>query len=236
MNERRVIVNADDLGMSVGVNDGILAAHDHGIVTSASLMVTRSAAADAALRARTRPRLALGLHLDLGEWEFLDGAWRHRHIVVDVDDPVQVTAEIDRQLAAFVALTGGPPTHLDSHQHVHRSQPARRMLRDRGQALGVPVRHGGSRVAHVGGFYGQWGTGEPLPDAISPAALIALLASLPAGTTELACHPGLDAALDSAYRLERLTETATLCAPLVLTAARDLRLLSFRDLAAEVVA
>ena len=36
---RRLVVNADDLGLTAGVNDGILRAHEHGIVTSASLLV-----------------------------------------------------------------------------------------------------------------------------------------------------------------------------------------------------
>lgn len=237
MSDRSVIVTADDLGMSTGVNDGVFRAHDRGIVTSASLMVRRPGAVDAARRARTRPPLALGLHLDLGEWEFTGGAWRHRDVVVDADDPAQVAAEIDRQLATFVELVGAAPTHLDSHQHVHRNEPVRGVLLARGRALGVPVRDADPRVRHVGGFYGQWGTGEPLPDAITPAALVALLSSLPAGTTELGCHPGLDPALDSPYCRERLTEAATLCAPSVRAAARrHVRLVSFRDLATEVPA
>src|SRR6266568_9642133 len=54
---RYLIVNADDFGFSEGVNRGILEAHDKGIVTSASLMVERPAAVEAADRARERPRL-----------------------------------------------------------------------------------------------------------------------------------------------------------------------------------
>jgi hypothetical protein len=61
-----LIVNADDFGLSGGVNAGIMAAHEHGIVTSASLMVRWPAARYAA----GHPRMSLGLHLDLGEWAF----------------------------------------------------------------------------------------------------------------------------------------------------------------------
>ena len=57
---RRLIVNADDFGLSVGVNAGIAEAFDGGIVTSASLMVRGSAARDAAHRALERPALGVG--------------------------------------------------------------------------------------------------------------------------------------------------------------------------------
>ena len=56
-----LIVNADDFGQSPGVNRGIIEAHEHGIVTSASLMVRWPAAASAAAYAREHARLGLGL-------------------------------------------------------------------------------------------------------------------------------------------------------------------------------
>jgi chitin disaccharide deacetylase len=219
---RALIVNADDLGMSAAVNAGIFRAHDEGIVTSASLMVHRPGARDAAQGVARRPGLSLGLHLDLGEWRFVDWTWVLHDEVVPPDDAEAVAAEIDRQLEVFVDLVGAPPTHLDSHQHVHRSEPVRSALLARADALGVPLRESHPEVRHVGSFYGQWGTGEPLPDAITPAALTALLAELPEGITELGCHPGLDPALDSPYRDERLTEVATLCAPETRAAVRRL--------------
>ena len=72
---RRVVVNADDFGLTEGVNRGILDAHLDGIVTSTTTMVRQPAAADAAARAREAPRLGIGLHVDLGEWAFADGEW-----------------------------------------------------------------------------------------------------------------------------------------------------------------
>src|SRR5947208_2424224 len=62
---RRLIVNADDFGLSAGVNRGILEAHVAGVVTSASLMVNTPAFAVAAAAARQAPRLSVGLHLNL---------------------------------------------------------------------------------------------------------------------------------------------------------------------------
>ena len=72
---RFLVVNADDLGLSAAVNAGIAAAHERGIVTSASLMVRQGAAAEAAAYAAAHPALAVGLHLDLGEWDYVDGEW-----------------------------------------------------------------------------------------------------------------------------------------------------------------
>ena len=62
---RQLVVNADDFGISRGVNRGIVEAHRQGIVTSASLMPNLPSAEDALTRATTCPGLGLGLHLTL---------------------------------------------------------------------------------------------------------------------------------------------------------------------------
>jgi predicted glycoside hydrolase/deacetylase ChbG (UPF0249 family) len=76
MAKKILIVNADDFGLSAGVNAGIIRAHEHGIVTSASLMVRWPAAAAAAALTRSHPRLSVGLHVDLGEWIYENDRWR----------------------------------------------------------------------------------------------------------------------------------------------------------------
>ena len=62
---RKLVVNADDLGLTTGVNQGIFEAHDRGIVTSASLMANAPATSDAIRRVRFRPSLGIGAHLML---------------------------------------------------------------------------------------------------------------------------------------------------------------------------
>src|SRR5438128_7485420 len=123
MDRLRVIVNADDFGQSPGINRGIIEAHERGIVTSASLMVRWPAATDAAAYARAHATLDVGLHVDLGEWWYDGAAWCLRYDVVPLTDEAAVRAEVDRQLAAFESLVGRPPTHVDSHQHVHLREP-----------------------------------------------------------------------------------------------------------------
>jgi chitin disaccharide deacetylase len=231
---RSLIVNADDFGQSTGVNRGVIRAHELGIVTSASLMVRWDAAAEAAAYARAHPSLSVGLHLDLAEWVCRSGTWVTVYEVVPADDPAAVTAEVDRQLVAFRRLVGRDPTHLDSHQHVHREEPARSILVERARELGVPLRHFALSVRYCGEFYGQCADGTPLPDSISVARLLQLLARLPAGVTELACHPAETADLRSMYASERRTELRTLCDPLVRAAVVEhgIRLISFQDIAA----
>ena len=225
-----LIVNADDLGQCEGINRGIVAARVHGIVTSASLMVRWPDAARGA-REASDAGIGLGLHLDLGEWAFRDGDWVQLYDVVDLQDGSAVRDEIARQLNGFVALVGLPPTHIDSHQHVHQRDSIKPFVMAAAEVLAVPVRGCDPRVRHCGGFYGQTGEGDPLPDQIAVESLLGMLSELPDGVTELGCHPGFDVALDTMYRSERVTEVATLCDERVRKAidAFDIRLCTFED-------
>src|SRR4051812_29544346 len=103
---RSLIVNADDFGQSRGVNAGIIAAHERGIVTSTSMMVRWPAAADAGAYAQAHPLLSVGLHVDLGEWALQDGQWIPVYEVADVTDASLVASEVASQLTAFRRLTG----------------------------------------------------------------------------------------------------------------------------------
>jgi predicted glycoside hydrolase/deacetylase ChbG (UPF0249 family) len=134
--ERVLIVNADDFGQSEGINQGVRLAHEEGIVTAATLMVRWPAAEEAAAYARARLQLSVGLHLDLGEWEYVDGEWRARYEVVDTTDLAAVEAEVEGQIESFRQLMGCGPTHLDSHQHVHRQEPVRSALKRAGDQIG----------------------------------------------------------------------------------------------------
>jgi predicted glycoside hydrolase/deacetylase ChbG (UPF0249 family) len=208
---RSLIVNADDFGQSPGVNRGVIEAHERGIVTSASLMVRWPAAESAAAYARVHPSLTVGIHVDLGEWVFREATWVPIYEVVPRNDRTQVTAEISRQLNEFGRLMGRQPTHIDSHQHVHREEPVRSILRRMARELGVPLRGNSRRVRYRGDFYGQTEEGSPLPELISVEHLMAILNALPGGVTELGCHPGLGDDLETMYRTERTDEVNVLC-------------------------
>jgi predicted glycoside hydrolase/deacetylase ChbG (UPF0249 family) len=227
---RVLIVNADDFGQTDGINRGIARAHEHGIVTSASLMTRFPAAAAAAEYAQAHPKLSVGLHVDLGEWAYRDGDWRPIYDF-PVDDHDLVAAEVAAQLEAFRTLMGTDPTHLDSHQHAHQKEPVHSIVLAHAAELGVPVRHYDDRVAYCSGFYGGGRRGESYPEQVGVDHLLEILRSLPEGITELGCHPGEAAGLDSSYLHERELEVETLCDPAVRRAVEEegIVLTSFRD-------
>jgi predicted glycoside hydrolase/deacetylase ChbG (UPF0249 family) len=235
---RWLIVNADDFGLSAGVNEGIIAAHERGIVTSASLMVRWPAAIEAAGYAINRKSLSVGLHIDLGEWQCVAGDWHELYSVVAMDDTAAVTAEVRRQLGVFRELMGREPTHIDSHQHVHREEPIRAAVLGVAGEIGVPVRDITPAIRYCGGFYGQANDGVPWPEGISRAGLLRILEELPPGVTELGCHPGFDDHLQSMYRDERRREVEVLCDPEIAAAIERLgiRLVSFADVGSRGVA
>ena len=220
MADRRLVVNADDFGRSHAINAGVVHGHIHGIVTSASLMVRHPAAAEAVAAAREHPKLGLGLHLDLTEWEQTGGEWRAKYTVVDTDDRDAVSREVERQLESFRSLVGAEPTHVDSHQHVHRDEPVRSVAVETAAALGIPLREHGE-IRYCGAFYGQDRHGNPLRDAITADALGRLVRELPPGVTELACHPATTAEPFTSYSVERPLELQALCDASVERAIRE---------------
>jgi predicted glycoside hydrolase/deacetylase ChbG (UPF0249 family) len=186
-------------------------------------MVDARAAEEAATLAAGLPALAVGLPWDL------DGV---RAPAVDLEDPVAVRAELERQLTACERLLGRPPTHLDSHHHVHRQPEVEPLAREIAERTGLPLR-GSSPVVYVGGFYAQW---EPGVDDLGHVSVDALRYvfehDLDDGWTEIGCHPGyVDPDFRSAYREPREAELATLTDPAarLLVDAFDLRVASFAD-------
>jgi predicted glycoside hydrolase/deacetylase ChbG (UPF0249 family) len=234
---RALVVNADDIGLSAGVNDGVLRAHTQGIVTSTSLMVRQPAAAAAAAALPLHPRLSVGLHVDLAEWECDGDEWSLRYAWTDVADEAAVRREVSAQLELFQRLVGHPPSHLDSHQHVHREQPAAAVLAELAAWLEVPLRHA-PPVRYCGGFYGQGRRGHSCLEAIHPAALAELILGLPLGVTELSCHPAVQAEPGWQYGPERVVELSTLCSAAVREAvdAAGVRLIGFRDVGGRLAA
>lgn len=208
--ERFLIVNADDLGMTAAVNAGIFAAHEHGIVTSASLMVMRDDAPAAVAALTAHPDLAVGLHLESAF--VLSGAMSPKGRT-----PVE---EGRAQLERFRELVGREPTHLDSHKHVHETDSAFAAAAEALAAeLAVPLRNRGIRYERR--FYGR--------DAISPEHLIELIEALPPGWTEIGCHPAAGPVPTSSYDAERQIELETLRDPRVkdLLNVTGVRLCSF---------
>jgi predicted glycoside hydrolase/deacetylase ChbG (UPF0249 family) len=185
---KRLIVNADDLGYSTGVNRGIVEAHQRGIVTSTSLMVDRAAAAECAEIARDVPTLSIGLHAVLDD---------HDELTVTAET---CDAELERQLRRFGEIVGTRPTHIDSHHHTHRDSGIHDVFVAFADRHALPMRE--HTVRHVPDYYG-----EP---AIDVENLLEILSRLEDGDSELGCHPGYAEGLRSRYTVEREHELVAL--------------------------
>lgn len=195
---RLLVINADDFGLSRGVTDGILEAHERGVVTSTSLMVHGAAAAHAAESARSFPDLGVGLHFVEPEG-------------VDLDVPKQARDALTHQLERFRELMGTDPTHVDSHHHVHAKSGRMPTFSELAARLSVPLRHDGS-VAYIGGFYAQWEPGVTETRYVGREFLLHLVRDEARGhVSELSCHPGhVTDDLSSSYLEERAVELRTL--------------------------
>jgi predicted glycoside hydrolase/deacetylase ChbG (UPF0249 family) len=132
---KRLLVNADDLGLSPGINRGIERAHREGIVRSASLLVNAPGFDDAVRVIRENPDLSVGIHLTLvgGDGPVMppgtvpslvdeNGRFPASYPRFLARYPLVSTDEIRRELEAQIErarAAGVSPTHLDSHQHLH---------------------------------------------------------------------------------------------------------------------
>jgi predicted glycoside hydrolase/deacetylase ChbG (UPF0249 family) len=200
-----LIINADDFGYGDGVNRAVADLHDLGGVTSASLMVNTPSTAQAVTIAAARPRLSLGLHVN-----FTNEADR----LVEFDDPAVCRRELRRQFDRFLALTGRRPTHLDSHQDVHRRPACWPSFQELADEHGLSLR-GRPPLVLKGGFYGQWEYGVSEKEKVSFEALRSIVSNeLGQGIYELVVHPGyLDARAEYVYHLDRQWEAETLADP-----------------------
>jgi predicted glycoside hydrolase/deacetylase ChbG (UPF0249 family) len=238
----RLIVNADDLGWSEGVTEGILQAHRQGIVTSSTLAANMPAAAGAITLSRNFPELGVGLHLNVCQGPALssrgraelagaDGQMNHSGlglIMLALLRPRRMLPAIQEEFAAqieFALSMGLKPTHLDSHRHVHAWPPIFRLVMVLAQRYDIafvrrhrealpagmpPAPAGQRRLSRVLNFLGgrchrlaprlqpTLGTlGVAHTGAIDAAALLAVIAALPEGLSELMVHPGLPEGLQA---------------------------------------
>jgi chitin disaccharide deacetylase len=201
---RRLIVNADDWGLTRGVSEGILAAHRHGIVSSTTALITAELdrrlvdrLLDSGLGVGLHVNLTLGAPLTRGR-SLVDGAGRFvrdaRHAAARATR-TDVAAEVAAQVERFEKTFRRAPTHLDSHHHVGLHPPVREVVLDVARAARVPVRaqDAAARARARGAglrtpdhFFGESG-----PDAYwSAATTLRVLRALPDGVSEFMAHPG----------------------------------------------
>ena len=225
-----LIVNGDDFGASRGINRGMIDAHRHGILTSASLLVDAPWSQEAATLSRAVPRLSVGLHVHLASEE--------RKPAAAPRDGDHCRAELRRQFSRFEELMGQAPTQLDAHHNAHRDPRLLPHFLDFAREHNLWLREH-SPIRCFTRFYGQWG-GESHPEQISAASLARILkAELEEGVTELSCHPGyVDQDFSSSYAIERQIELQTLCDPIIrqILTEQSIQLINHREAASLLAA
>lgn len=133
---KKLIVNADDFGLTEGVNRAILDGHNNGIITSTTLMANGMAFDSAVAACLTAPSLGVGVHLNLTQGRPVSPSSRVPSIVTSegsfcaspgtlvwqiltrrvrlADVETELRSQIDKVASAGIRIT-----HLDSHKHIH---------------------------------------------------------------------------------------------------------------------
>ena len=238
--EKRLIVNADDLGRTPGINAGIFEAHARGLVTSATLMVGFTPAKEATDAWARSPEIGIGLHVALTGGRpilpseevpsLVDGEGRFpaKPDGLEGARPEEVMAEVEAQFERFRALAGRLPTHLDSHHHSHRLPMVCDALVKIAGRYSLPVRNAsdevGERLRQAGIATSDFFVERFFGSEARLEVLLEILGNLAPGVTELMCHPAkVDEALrlDSSYVDERDQELAVLTHPEAIRAIQE---------------
>ncbi|MCR6095094.1 chitin disaccharide deacetylase [Salipaludibacillus agaradhaerens] len=152
----KIIVNADDFGLSKGVNDGIFYGMMNGAIDSTTMMMNMPGTDDAMERYKKHPELKVGIHLTLtGGSPLLDNVpsltngkgqfWRSSRY--KEEDPtgekldlLDVEREWEAQINHFLKI-GMKPSHLDSHHHIHAWTPLFPVIKKLANKYQLPVRN-----------------------------------------------------------------------------------------------
>jgi len=140
-----LIVNADDLGMTKGINEGIVKAVREGIVTGVSMLAPGDAFDDAVAAARSLGIRDVGAHLALTEVGMLSSPERiggHNALALRLAsgrmDPERVRAEFTLQIER-IRSAGFEISRLDSHEHVHMLPAIQRVLLELAAEFKIPA-------------------------------------------------------------------------------------------------
>lgn len=244
----RLIVNADDFGISKAVTLGILEAHKEGVITSTTMMCNMPNAEYGAELSKKYPKLGVGIHFVLtagfplaeGVNSLVDetGRFHKKDKIKELATSEDIRKELRCQMDKFLSF-GIKPTHIDSHHHVHRISKVLEVVREFALEYDIPVRLLGNTCGNnlkgivttegfTGGFYGE--------TEVNPQAFINNIEkNKNFESLEIMCHPGyLDQQiLDmSSYATPRTKELMTLTSDRVKKYINEnkIQLINFKDI------
>lgn len=240
---KKLIVNADDIGISEGATLGIIKAHREGILTSTTCMMNMPYAIMALNEAKKYPDLGVGVHLvatigkpltkinsyveDNGDFIYLS-KYPNEIPQGNLDDLYQ---EWKVQIETFISIMNKKPTHLDSHHHIHMLPELSKVAIKLAHEYDIPLRQRQMITDHYqfvrcdDSFYNH---------NVSYEYLINLLNSQDE-SLEIMCHPAL---LDwrlyqmSSYNIKRMLELDILTNPQLKQYIKDnqIELINFSNL------
>jgi predicted glycoside hydrolase/deacetylase ChbG (UPF0249 family) len=161
----RLIVNADDFGLTEGTNRAIIDAHQKGIVTSTSLLANGYAFDHAVSMAHENPSLGIGVHLTLTEGPPVASRNPALHLDSDGHFPLSnqpfardllagrlpcdvLYREFEAQIGKVIAA-GIMPTHVDGHKYIHLLPGIAGIVADLARQFGIPVMRVPHRIADL---------------------------------------------------------------------------------------
>ncbi|NRT32599.1 hypothetical protein BJV38_004816 [Clostridium beijerinckii] len=244
----KLIINADDFGISKAINLGIMEGFKNGIVTSTTLMCNMEATEHAVELAKKNPKLGVGIHLVLTAGKPLS---KDVKTLVDVDgnflkyDKIFKSASIDdvrkefrSQIEKFLSF-GIVPTHIDTHHHVHTKKDIFTVVYELAKEINIPVRY----IEEIGkDKYKDIRTTTKFIDnfydlpMIEPKILQKICENnIDIESLEVMCHPGyLDHKIisSSSYAYPRVKELETLTDKEVIRFIKDknIQLINFKDI------
>ena len=236
-----LIVNADDFGLSRGVNYGIIESHKNGIVTSTTLMVNMPAAKHALSLAKKFRSLAVGVHLNITAGKPIHpnvpslvndkGYFHSKKEILNKANVLEIENEFRAQINGFYRL-GLVPTHLDTHHNLHGTEPFYSIVKVLADEYKLPVRRlnkeeqSMNTLRFCSKFHGDDVSYETLLDIVEYARI---------NPIEMMCHPGfVDQHLlkHSSYNIQRTKELDILTNSLTITAIQktNINLRTFKNL------
>ena len=244
----RLIMNADDFGISKAINLGIIEGFKNGIVTSTTLMCNMEATEHAVNLAKENSKLGVGIHLVLTAGRPLsknvktlvdsEGNFLKYDKMVESACIEDIRREFRKQFEKFLSF-GIVPTHIDTHHHVHSIESVFEVVAELAKEHNIPIRH----IKAIGEEkYESIKTTTKFVDSfynlsmIEPEILINLLEdNINVDSLEIMCHPGyLDSKIlsSSSYAYPRVKELETLTNKEVIKFIneKNIELINFKDI------
>jgi predicted glycoside hydrolase/deacetylase ChbG (UPF0249 family) len=198
---KKIIINADDYGLTIGCSLGIIKAMKDGLVTGTTVMINMPHAQESIILAKENNIYSMGLHLNLTYGKPMSdtnkvlslvddkGNFKKFNDIISSGDIEEIKHELNMQVQAFMK-TGMKLTHIDSHHHIHMTEKLQKLCVNIARVLDVPIRKINKpieeyNVVTTDVFYSDF-----YKDSVSVDLIKNLITKAPDGVTEIMTHPG----------------------------------------------